>query len=120
MRFDSRVAAAAVAAAILVSPAVPGPLGEPARRLANSDGDGKDPQWDRPLDGEALRRAAERVRDAETYLLDAAGENPVLQGNLKAGGQLFFAPSLPVRDARRADVVVVYRDGRLTIARGTR
>jgi hypothetical protein len=116
LRFDSRVVAAAVAAAILVSPAVPGPLGEPARRLVNSEADGRDPEWDRPLDGDALRRGAERIPDDGTYALDAAGADPVLQGNLKAGAQLFFAPALPVQDPRRADVVVKYRNGRLAVA----
>jgi hypothetical protein len=116
LRFDSRAAAAVVAAAILVSPAIPGPLGEPARRLANADADGKDPQWDRPVNGSALRRAAERVRKSRTYYLSAGASDPVLIGNLKAAGQLFFAPALPVRSEEDADVVVSYRDGTVALA----
>jgi len=113
----SRVAAAAVAAAILVSPAVPGPLGEPGRRLANTESDGRDPHWDRPLDGEALRRAGEVVPDDVTYVIDAPGEDPVLQGNLKAAAQLFLAPALPVQAPRDAEWVLRYREGRVEVER---
>jgi hypothetical protein len=120
LQFDRRVAAAAVALGVVGSLALPGPLGEPARRLANSEADGKDPQWDRPVDGAALRRAGRAVDSGATYALDAAGADPVLQGNLKAGAQLFLAPALPVRDPRAADFLLRYRDGRLTLARGAR
>ena len=118
MRSGSRrVAAAAAAAAILAAPAIPGPVGEPARRLVNVDADSRDPHWDRPLDGEGLRRAGERMPDGVTYFVDAPGADPVLQGNLKAAAQLFFAPAVPVSSPDRAQWIVRYDRGRVNADR---
>ena len=119
MRWGS-AAAALVAAAVLVSPAVPGPLGEPTRRLSNTDGDGPDPHWDRPVDGAAIRRAGDVVPDDAGYFLDVATDDPVLRGNLKAAGQLFLAPALPLRSPQPAAWVVRYADGRVAVVRGRR
>jgi hypothetical protein len=115
---SARAVALAVAAAIVVSPAIPGPLGEPGRRLINADGDGFYPHWDSPLDGEQVTAAAERVPDADTYFVDAAGQDPVLQGNLKAAAQLYLAPARPVRSPDRADWILRYVGGRLVVIRG--
>ena len=115
MRFGNRAVAAVAAAAVLVSPALPGPLGEPARRLVNAEADGRDPLWDRPVDGGRLREIGDLVPDDATYAVEVRGYDPVLSGNLKAGAQLFVAPALPVRDPRRADWVVVHRAGRLEL-----
>ena len=89
------VVAVALAAAALV---VPGPW----QRLANVDGDTRAPQYDVPLDDEALRRAGEVVPDDARYYVDVRSRDPLLRGNAKAATQLYLAPALPVVDEKRA------------------
>jgi hypothetical protein len=85
----------------------------PIARLANYDSDGPDPLYDADVDGAAIRRAGELIPEDATYYIHTAPSDPLLIGNLKAAGQLFFAPALPVRDAARADWIVSYRAPRL-------
>ena len=89
---------------------VPRPSDSPFGRLANFDGDGPGPHFDVPLDAAALRRAGQLVPDDDTYLAAAPGASPLRQGNLKAGAQLYLAPSLPVQDLNDADWVLAYLD----------
>jgi hypothetical protein len=77
--------AGGLALAALIA-ALPGP----GRRLAEIPGDGPDPVYDAPLPAERIREVGRR---------------------LKAAGQLFFAPALPVQDERLARWDVVYRNG---------
>lgn len=97
------------ALAILATLALAGALlaTGPGQRLANTDGDGRAPLYDRPLDDDSLRRAAETVPDDASYYVDVRAEDAVLIGNLKAATQLYLAPALPVLDFRRADWFVV-------------
>jgi hypothetical protein len=87
--------------------------GNPFYRLAGSEGDGPDPTFDVPLDPAPLREA--RLPDDLPYVTEAPGASPLVQGNLKAAGQLYLSAQLPVQDRRRADVRVVYRDGRIVL-----
>jgi hypothetical protein len=48
-----------------------------------------------------------------TYFVDAAGESPLVQGNLKAVGQLYLARGVPVQDPTRADYVLRVRGARI-------
>ena len=90
----------------------------PLRRLANVEADSRDPLFDRPLNGDELRRAGDVVPDDATYYVDASSADPTLQGNLKAGAQLFLAPALPVTSAEHADWVLLYtRDGHVRAMR---
>jgi hypothetical protein len=98
--------AAGVVLAVLVA-ATPGP----GRRLAEIPGDGPDPRYDVPLPKQAIRETGRGLTKDDTYALQTPGATPLVAGNLKAAGQLFFAPALPVLDVRRADWVIVYRDG---------
>jgi hypothetical protein len=84
----------------------------------NADGDGFYPRWDSALDGSQVAAAAERVQDRDTYFVDAAEQDPVLQGNLKAAAQLYLAPARPVRSPDRADWILRYVGGRLVVIRG--
>jgi hypothetical protein len=95
----------ALATAVLA--VVPG-LNRPIARLANYDADGPDPLYDANVDGRAIRRAAELLPERTTYFIYAPQADPLLTGNLKAAGQLFFAPALPVRDLREARWVLSY------------
>jgi hypothetical protein len=95
----------ALATAVLAL--VPG-LNRPIARLANYDADGPDPLYDANVDGRAIRRAAELLPERTTYFIYAPQADPLLTGNLKAAGQLFFAPALPVRDVREARWVLSY------------
>jgi hypothetical protein len=102
------VVAVAVAAAALV---VPGPW----QRLANVDGDTRAPQYDVPLDDEALRRAGEIVSDDARYYVDVRSPDPLLRGNAKAATQLYLAPALPVLDERQAGWRVVVTGDRIEL-----
>jgi hypothetical protein len=104
---------AALAAATAAVAAAPGPLGRPIRGLAAFHADGSDPLWDVPVDAAALRRAGRILPDRTTYAVYAPQAGPVLAGNLKAAGQLFFSPALPVQSVSRARWVLSYRAGRV-------
>ncbi len=101
------------AAAVLALALVPSSA-NPFYRLAGSDGDGREPTFDVPLDPAPLRAA--RFPDDLPYITEAPGASPLAQGNLKAAGQLYLARQLPVQDRRRAEVRVQYRDGRIVFA----
>ena len=109
----SRSVAAVAAGLVLagVVAALPGP----GRRLAEIPGDGPDPAYDVPLPEAQLREAGRRLPDDATYILRTPGATPLVAGNLKAAGQLFFAPALPAQDERLARWEVVYRRGALTV-----
>jgi hypothetical protein len=112
---SSRASFATAAAAVLALAAVPWSDG-PLRRLAGGEGDGPDPTFDVELDADALRAAAPLVGDSE-YLTQWPGGSPLQQGNLKAAGQLYLARGLPVLDRRRAEWIVLARDGRVVVMR---
>jgi hypothetical protein len=88
----------------------------PIARLANYDSDGPDPLYDADVDGKAIRRAGELIPEDATYYIHTAPTDPLLIGNLKAAGQLFFAPALPVRDVARAEWIVSYQAPKLVPA----
>jgi len=113
----SRLAAVAGAAVIALGAAVPWVPHDPLRRLVNVESDGRDPQWDRDVDGRALRSAGAELPDDATYALVTRPDDPVLSGNLKAGTQLFLAPALPVRSPRRAGWLVLGDGGRVVLRR---
>jgi hypothetical protein len=100
---------AVVALAALVAVLVPSPSDSPLGRVASIDADGPDPRWDTPVDGTAVRRAADVLPQDARYLVWAQGASPLLQGNLKAATQLLFTPALPVRDPDAAEWVFSYR-----------
>lgn len=105
---------AAVAAGLVLAGAVAA-LPGPGRRLAEIPGDGPDPVYDTPLPAARIREAGRELPDGTTYVLRTPGAAPLLAGNLKAAGQLFFAPALPVQDERLARWEVVYRGASVTI-----
>ena len=104
---------AGVAAATAVLLALPFDA-NPLRRLANFHADCPDPLYDRPIDGQAVRDAGAALPDDATYILVVRGD-PVLQGNLKAAAQVFFAPALPVQGHRDAEWIVAYADGEFSV-----
>jgi hypothetical protein len=99
----------ALAAVFALLALVPAPARSPLGRVASFDADRPDPRYDAPVDAAAIRRAAELLPDDATYYVHAPGVDPLLQGNLKAAGQLFFTPALPVQDPAAAGWVLSYR-----------
>jgi hypothetical protein len=83
----------------------------PFYRLAGREGDGPDPRFDAPLDARELESAATSLPADLTYATSAPAESPLVQGNLKAAGQLYLWRQLPVQDPRRAELVFTYRNG---------
>jgi len=108
--------AAAVAAGLVLA-AVVAALPGPGRRLAEIPGDGPDPVYDVPLPAAQIRAVGRRLPDDSAYILRTPGSTPLVAGNLKAAGQLFFAPALPVQDERAARWEVVYRRGVFSLDR---
>ena len=104
-RSVAAVGAGLVLAALIA--ALPGP----GRRLAEIPGDGPDPVYDTALPAERIRDVGRRLPNEGAYILRTPGASPLVAGNLKAAGQLFFAPALPVQDERLARWEVAYRDG---------
>ena len=100
----------ALAVAALLLAVVPW-IRTPLSRVANYDGDGPDPVYDTRVDGAAVRRAGEILPDGTTYFLYAPAASPLLAGNLKAAGQLFLSPALPVRDPQAARWILSYGAG---------
>lgn len=90
----------------------------PLYRLAGGEGDGPDARFDVPLDPAPLRAFGEAAPADTTYFVDATNESPLLQGNLKAAGQLYLPQLLPVLDPSRATAFVRYRNGRITVELG--
>lgn len=110
MRPRSQVALILALAAVFALLAVVPALGRsPLGRVASFDADGPDPLYDAPLDAATIRSAGAILPDDATYYVHAPGADPLLQGNLKAAGQLFFTPALPVQDAGAAEWVLSYR-----------
>ena len=107
---SSRRAFAAAAAVVLAVAAVPWPDG-PLRRLAGGEGDGPQPSFDVPLDARTLASASDSLPDDLLYATSAPDAPPVVQGNLKAAGQLYLSRQLPVQDLGRASIVFTYRNG---------
>jgi hypothetical protein len=101
-----------VAAVIVAAAAVPWSDG-PLRRLAGGEGDGPEPRFDVAIDPHELRDLGRSLPRDATYAIDASSETPLVQGNLKAAGQLYLARQVPVHDPRQAGVVVGYRAGRV-------
>lgn len=110
MRAGQRLAiVAAVALLAVVGLLVPSPADSPLGRVANIDGDGRDPLWDTPVDGTAMRRAGGLLPDDARYFLWTPGATPLLQGNVKAAAQLFLAPAVPMQDPAAAAWVLSYQ-----------
>ncbi len=105
------VAAAAVLGLALI-PAADSPL----RRLAGGSGDGPDPIPDAPLDLGSLPQIA-KTHSSAPYFVDAADEPPLVQGNLKALGQLYLARGFPVQDPAGAEYVLRVRGTRIVYGR---
>lgn len=104
-------AGTAAAAAVLAFALLPW-AESPLRRLAGGEGDGPDPVADVPLDLASFRGVGESHTNM-TYFVDAFDESPLVQGNLKAVGHLYFALGLPVQDRARADYIVRVRGTRI-------
>jgi hypothetical protein len=108
---SSRAAFAAAAAATLTLALVPWD-GSPLQRLAGGAGDGPAPRFDVPLDPAELESAATSLPVGTLYATIAPNESPLVQGNLKAAGQLYLWRHLPVQDASGAAAIVfTYRNG---------
>ena len=88
----------------------------PLRRLAGGEGDGPDPTPDAPLDLASLRLVARSHSDT-FYFVDAANEPPLVQGNLKALGQLYLARAVPVQEPARAHYLLRVRGSRVEYRR---
>lgn len=112
---SAKRAGAAATAAVLALALVPWPE-SPLYRLAGGEGDGPDPTTDAPLDLRSFRDVGEPHADM-LYFVDASGESPLVQGNLKAVGQLYFAGGLPVQDPARADYFLRVRGSRVELRR---
>jgi hypothetical protein len=89
----------------------------PFYRLAGGEGDGRDARFDAPLDPAILRDAGDTLPRGLPYAVVAPGESPLVQGNLKAAGQLYLAQALPVQDVSRAAARVLVDDGRIVLLR---
>ncbi len=58
-----------------------------------------------------LAEAGTSLPDDTLYATSAPDASPLVQGNLKAAGQLYLSRQLPVLDIGRASVVFTYRNG---------
>jgi hypothetical protein len=88
----------------------PGRLGAPIRRVANYRADTRDPIYNAPVDGAAIRRAGALIPNSpdETYYLHTRPE-PQLGHDLIGAGLLFLLPALAVPDARDARWILSYQ-----------
>jgi hypothetical protein len=100
---------AACALATIGLALAPGRLGAPIRRLANYNADTRDPIYNAPVDGTAIRRAGALIPNSrnETYYIHTRPE-PQLGHDLIGAGLLFFLPALAVPDPRDARWVLSY------------
>jgi hypothetical protein len=104
----------AVAGAVFVLAAVlavaPRPLSSPIRKVANYRADSREPIYNYPLDGSALRRAGKIVSASgrTTYYIRTR-PIPQLGHDLIGATLLFFLPARPVPDPRAADWVFEYQ-----------
>ena len=102
---SARAALAAVAAAVVASALVP--WGEsPPRRLAGGDGDASTPRFDVNVDAASVPSFEDRTAGS-TYYVEASRERPLVQGNLKAIGQLYLSRAFPVQVDARAEYELV-------------
>ena len=98
----------------------PGRLSGPIRRLANYDADTRDPIYNAPLDGRAIRRAGAILPNSRgvTYYIHTRPE-PQLGHDLIGAGLLFFLPAVPVPSPFEAQWVLSY-DAPTRLPKGVR
>jgi hypothetical protein len=118
-----RVRGALLAACALVMVGLalaPGRLGAPLRRLANYRADSRDPIYNAPIDGSAIRKAGALIPNSrrETYYIYTRPE-PQLGHDLIGAGLLFFLPALAVPDPKDARWILSYEAPSL-VPRGVR
>ena len=105
---------AAIAAAVfllaLALAFAPRPLSSPIRKVANYRADSREPIYNVPLDGSALRRAGKIVSasGAVPYYIHTRPE-PQLGHDLIGATLLFFLPARPVPNPRDAEWVLDYQ-----------
>lgn len=111
---------AALALATVGLALAPGRLGAPVRRLANYRADTRDPIYNAPVDGAAIRRAGALIPNSrsETYYIHTRPE-PQLGHDLIGAGLLFFLPALAVPDPKDARWILSYEAPTL-VPRGVR
>src|SRR5947208_4269010 len=97
----------ALAAVLAVAPR---PLSSPIRKVANYRADSREPIYNYPLDGAALRRAGKIVSASgrTTYYIRTR-PIPQLGHDLIGATLLFFLPARPVPRPRAADWVFEYQ-----------
>ena len=105
---------AAVAGAVFALAAVlavaPRPFSSPIRKVANYRADSRDPIYNYPLDGAALRRAGKIVAaSGRTSYYIHTRPIPQLGHDLIGATLLFFLPARPVPNPRDASWVLEYR-----------
>ena len=105
---------AAVAGAVFLLAAAlafaPKPLSSPIRKVANYRADSREPIYNVPLDGRALRRAGRIVsRSGDVPYYIHTRPEPQLGHDLIGATLLFFLPARPVPHARDAEWVFDYR-----------
>ena len=107
--FRAAVAAAVFALAGVLAVA-PRPLSSPIRKVANYRADSREPIYNYPLDGSALRRAGKIVSASgrTTYFIDTR-PIPQLGHDLIGATLLFFLPARPVPSPRDADWILQYQ-----------
>ena len=118
-----RVRLGLVALLALLTAAVafaPGRLSGPIRRLANYRADTRDPIYNAPIDGRAIRRAGAILPDSRgvTYYIHTRPV-PQLGHDLIGAGLLFFLPAVPVPSPREAQWVLSY-DAPTLLPKGVR
>jgi len=96
-----------LAAALAVAPR---PFSSPIRKVANYRADSREPIYNYPLDGSALRRAGKIVSasGAVPYYIHTRPV-PQLGHDLIGATLLFFLPARPVPSPRGADWVLEYQ-----------
>jgi len=105
---------AAVAGTVVLLAAVlavaPRPFSTPIRKVANYRADSREPIYNVPLDGSALRRAGKIVSasGAVPYYIHTRPE-PQLGHDLIGATLLFFLPARPVPNPRDAEWVLDYQ-----------
>jgi hypothetical protein len=107
--FRAAIVGAVFAAAALLAVA-PRPLSSPIRKVANYRADSREPIYNYPLDGAAIRRAGKIVSASgrTTYYIDTRPV-PQLGHDLIGATLLFFLPARPVPSPREADWVFQYQ-----------
>jgi hypothetical protein len=107
----ARLALVALLSLLTVGVALaPGRLSSPIRKLANYRADTRDPIYNAPIDGRAIRRAGALLPDSRsvTYYIHTRPE-PQLGHDLIGAGLLFFLPAVPVPSPREAQWILSYQ-----------